>query len=88
MKPHKCRVCDGTGIVSRPPHIAGDQLTWSDNQTAPYSCKPCSGSGIVWEIEIKPSGPFHYVWPRPYGLSPPDSTITWWQRTESSSGMF
>lgn len=46
--PHKCPVCDGTGKVSRPPHVAGDIPTWSDNGAGPYECQPCSGSGVLW----------------------------------------
>ena len=45
--PHKCPVCDGQGIVSKPPHIAGDQLTWTDNQTS-HTCHACNGAGVVW----------------------------------------
>ena len=47
--PHKCPVCDGTGLVSRPPHIAGDVESWADSSSGPYQCKGCNGSGIVWE---------------------------------------
>lgn len=46
--PHKCPVCDGTGLVSRPPHIAGDVDQWTDSGGGPYSCKPCGGAGILW----------------------------------------
>jgi hypothetical protein len=47
-KPHKCPVCAGTGLVSRPPHIAGDVYTWTDNQTGPYTCNACGGVGVLW----------------------------------------
>ena len=47
-EPHKCPVCDGTGLVSRPPYIAGDQPTWSSTSLDPYPCKCCNGTGIVW----------------------------------------
>jgi len=43
----KCPVCDGTGLVSRPPWIAGDQLTWSDTSSGPYPCKRCNGVGTL-----------------------------------------
>jgi len=46
--PYKCPVCDGTGLVSRPPDIPGDQNTWSANGTGPYKCHACKGSGIIW----------------------------------------
>jgi len=45
--PHKCPVCDGTGLVSKPPGIAGDQPTWSRNDASPYPCKACDGTGIL-----------------------------------------
>lgn len=46
--PHKCPVCDGTGLVSRPPWIAGDVYEWSTTGTGPYTCKVCHGTAIVW----------------------------------------
>ncbi len=44
----KCPECDGTGKVSRPPWIAGDQGEWVSSGTAPYSCGACVGTGVVW----------------------------------------
>ena len=49
--PHKCPICDGTGLVSRPPGVAGDQMTGDDNSTSPYDCGPCKGTGVLWEEE-------------------------------------
>jgi hypothetical protein len=50
MKPHKCPVCDGTGLVSRPPYIAGDINEWVSGTSAmTWTCCACSGTGIVWE---------------------------------------
>lgn len=43
----KCPVCDGTGLVSRPPHIAGDQRSWSSTSAAPHPCKRCEGIGTI-----------------------------------------
>jgi len=43
----KCPVCDGTGLVSRPPYVAGDQQRWSSTSTGPYPCRVCVGSGMV-----------------------------------------
>ena len=51
--PHKCPVCEGTGLVSRPPGVAGDQMTWDDNGTSPYNCGPCKGTGVLWEEDAK-----------------------------------
>ena len=50
-KPHKCPVCDGQGIVSRPPNVAGDRATWAASDTCYYPCRACSGTGIIWEHE-------------------------------------
>lgn len=47
-KPYKCPVCEGTGIVSRPPHVAGDVKYWADSSSGPYPCRTCQGTGIVW----------------------------------------
>lgn len=47
--PHACPVCNGHGTVSRPPWVAGDQLTWPVGGTGSYPCRACAGSGIVWE---------------------------------------
>jgi hypothetical protein len=46
--PHKCPVCDGTGLVSKPPYIAGDVNVWSDSSTGPWPCKTCGGAGVIW----------------------------------------
>lgn len=45
--PHKCPVCNGTGLVSRPPYVAGDVEQWVSDQ-ANHPCRPCAGSGIIW----------------------------------------
>lgn len=45
--PHKCPVCDGAGLVSRPPGVAGDVQTWSSMDAA-HTCLPCNGQGIIW----------------------------------------
>lgn len=49
----KCPVCNGTGLVSRPPGIAGDQQTWVSSDAGPYTCRTCGGSGIIKEHENK-----------------------------------
>lgn len=46
--PHKCPVCDGSGKVSRPPWVAGDQLTWDASTAEPYECQACNATGVVW----------------------------------------
>lgn len=47
VEPYRCPVCNGQGIVSRPPYIAGDIYTWTSSQ-ASWVCKACEGKGIVW----------------------------------------
>ena len=49
---HKCPVCDGTGLVSRPSHVAGDQQTWSDSNAGPYECSTCGGKGVLSTVNV------------------------------------
>jgi len=42
----KCPKCDGQGIVSKPPYVAGDQNTWTDTQTI-HTCNLCNGSMVI-----------------------------------------
>ncbi len=42
----KCPKCDGQGIVSKPPFIAGDIESWLSDQTA-WTCDVCNGSKII-----------------------------------------
>lgn len=42
----KCPKCDGQGIVSKPPWIAGDQHTW-DSTSISHQCDVCSGQKII-----------------------------------------
>jgi len=57
----KCPVCDGTGLVSRPPWLAGDVMEWAATSIAPYPCKACGGSGLL----VRPSSESNWevVWP-------------------------
>lgn len=43
----KCPVCDGTGLVSRPPGVAGDQNQWSSNQVSTFPCRTCK-DGVLY----------------------------------------
>jgi hypothetical protein len=45
--PAKCPVCDGTGLVSKPPGIAGDATTWASSYVGPYECQGCGGGGVL-----------------------------------------
>jgi len=47
MMYQKCPVCDGTGLVSKPPGIAGDQEVWDSADVGPYTCRVCLGKGII-----------------------------------------
>lgn len=47
-RPYVCPVCNGAGTVSRPPHIAGDQTSWSSSSCPLYICHACCGTGVVW----------------------------------------
>ena len=47
-RPYCCPVCNGAGTVSRPPHVAGDQIAWSGSGAEFYTCHACNGAGIVW----------------------------------------
>ena len=49
MTPHECPVCSGHGTVSKPPHVAGDQVEWTATGTDLYPCHACKGTGVVWE---------------------------------------
>ncbi len=42
----RCPKCDGQGIVSKPPWIAGDQNTWTDTQLT-YTCNLCKGMMVI-----------------------------------------
>lgn len=48
--PYKCPACNGTGLVSRPPWIAGDLDNFTTSSCGPWPCKPCGGSGVLWSV--------------------------------------
>ena len=41
-----CPKCNGQGMVSKPPWIAGDQNTWVSSETS-YICDVCDGAKII-----------------------------------------
>jgi hypothetical protein len=43
----RCPICDGTGLVSRPPGVAGDQPTFVSTSCGPWPCRPCTGTGLL-----------------------------------------
>ena len=42
----KCPKCDGQGMVSKPPWIAGDVTEWTSTQTS-YPCDLCGGMKVI-----------------------------------------
>lgn len=63
MTPHRCPVCNGTGLVSRPPWIAGDQPTWTDTSAGPYLCNACAGTGVIRVEEESEYESFNHPYP-------------------------
>jgi hypothetical protein len=51
-RPFACPVCNGSGKVSRPPWVAGDQREWSSTTIAAYPCRACGGTGVLWRTEV------------------------------------
>lgn len=47
-----CPKCQGQGIVSKPPWIAGDQTTWDDSTSTSHQCNVCKGNKII-PMQIK-----------------------------------
>lgn len=48
MTPHRCPVCNGTGLVPNGFYAVIGVDTYSDISTAGITCRSCNGSGIVW----------------------------------------
>ena len=44
----KCPVCDGTGLVSRPPEVAGDVREFVSNGSGPWRCETCQGQRVIY----------------------------------------
>ena len=44
---HLCPYCHGQRTVSKPPWVAGDQITWTGSSAQNYACPTCSGMGYV-----------------------------------------
>ncbi len=47
MKVEMCPVCKGQKTVSKPPYIAGDVDSWTDNGSGPYPCPTCGAKGYL-----------------------------------------
>ena len=50
-KYQKCPICDGAGLLNRPPWVAGDQQEWSTTDASPYTCHGCQGSGLLNQMK-------------------------------------
>ena len=48
----KCPKCDGQGIVSKPPHIAGDVFEYTSSAIT-YTCDICDGKKIIKQCVIE-----------------------------------
>ena len=48
MKPYKCPICSGSGLV---PNGFYGFISPSDSSTTPICCRSCGGSGIIWSTE-------------------------------------
>lgn len=42
----KCPKCDGQGMVSKPPYVAGDVFEWTSSSVT-HTCDICNGSKII-----------------------------------------
>lgn len=47
-QPFKCPVCNGQGLVSVPPGVAGDLATFPSSSCGPWQCRVCAGTGLAW----------------------------------------
>lgn len=48
VAPHRCPICNGTGLVSVPLGVAGDLPSFTSASAGPWPCRPCNGSGLIW----------------------------------------
>ena len=46
--PHRCPVCFGAGVVSRPPGVPADQESFMSSSVGPWQCQVCKGEGVLW----------------------------------------
>lgn len=70
-----CPKCNGQGIVSKPPYIAGDVYHWSGSASS-FTCDVCNGAKIIpmHHIQEPVSAPFMYS-PNNEPLKP--TTLEW-----------
>lgn len=53
MEYQLCPKCNGQGIVSKPPYVAGDVHQWSSTSTS-FPCDVCLGQKIIAKPEPHP----------------------------------
>jgi len=49
--PHRCPVCEGTGLVPVGFYRAIGTPDYTTSNAAPEQCRSCGGQGIVWADE-------------------------------------
>lgn len=49
MKPYKCPICNGTGIVPGGFYFSVNGYCSSTNTSE--MCRQCQGRGIIWDVE-------------------------------------
>ena len=62
MKAQLCPKCNGQGIVSRPPWVPADVLTWSSSQST-FQCDVCNGAKILYVPDDAPNTDFNLTQP-------------------------
>jgi len=48
-----CPKCNGQGVVSKPPYVAGDVLQWTSGGSA-FTCDVCTGNKIISMLVVRP----------------------------------
>ena len=56
MRWQKCPICDGSGLVSRPAHVAADQPSFGSSNAGPWACPTCNGLRIILEAQEEAHG--------------------------------
>jgi hypothetical protein len=54
--PHRCPVCNGTGLVPNGFYRAIGVDSWSTADTTPETCRSCNETGIVYGEETDTNG--------------------------------
>lgn len=62
MKVQLCPKCKGQGIVSRPPWVPADALTWLATQST-FQCDVCNGAKIFYVPDDAPNTDFNLTQP-------------------------